>query len=279
MLPPFSKGPKKTNKRNSSDDPEEFRATLGEHLEELRDRLVRILLIVTVGWVLGWFLEPYVYEQLSHLVRQSIPAWVRNDPRLFQEAFLNMADPFMLQLKLSFMLGLGITLPFLVLQLWGFVAPGLKASERKPLRVIAPFSVLLFATGMFFCWLILPSAFNWFFTFLGNYPGTVLNQEPGTMVFFILKMMMAFGIGFQLPLFVFVAGKIGLVGPDTLVQYWRQATVLIFGLSAILTPSSDAFSMLMMAVPLSLLFVLSVMAVKFTTRNSGSSSPELDDLD
>ena len=99
------------------------------------------------------------------------------------------------------------------------------------------------------------------------------------MVFFILKMMLAFGIGFQLPLLVFVLGKLGLVGPDTMVQYWRQATALIFVASAILTPSSDAFSMLMMAVPLTLLFLLSIMAVRITTRNSGSSSDELDDLD
>lgn len=267
-----------TSKRNSSEDPEEFRATLGEHLEELRDRILRMLLIVTAGWVLGWFLEPPIYEALSQLVRDSVP------PKLFEagvysEAFRNATEPFMLKFKLSFMLGLGITLPFMVLQLWGFVKPGLRPSERKPLALMAPFSVVLFVIGMFFCWLILPSAFQWFFSYIEEFPGTQMIQEPGTMVFFILKMMMAFGIGFQLPLVVFMLGKVGLIGPDTLVQYWRQATALIFFASAILTPSQDAFSMLMMAVPLSLLFILSVMAVRFTTRNSGSSSPELDDLD
>ncbi|MCO5296198.1 MAG: twin-arginine translocase subunit TatC [Fimbriimonadaceae bacterium] len=267
-----------TSTRNSSEDPEEFRATLGEHLEELRDRILRILLIIVAGWVLGWFIEPPLYTALSQLVRDSVPPKLL-EAGVYSEAFRNATEPFMLKFKLSFMLGLGITLPFLVMQLWGFVKPGLRPSERKPLALMAPFSVVLFAIGMFFCWLILPSAFQWFFSYIEEFPGTQMIQEPGTMVFFILKMMMAFGIGFQLPLIVFMLGKVGLIGPDTLVQYWRQATALIFFAAAILTPSQDAFSMLMMAVPLSLLFILSVMAVRFTTRNSGSSSPELDDLD
>lgn len=267
-----------TSKRNSSDDPEEFRATLGEHLEELRDRLLRILLIITGGWVVGWFIEPPLYTTLSNLVRDAVPPNLL-EAGVYSEAFRNATDAFMLKFKLSFMLGLGLTLPLLVLQLWGFVKPGLKPSERKPLRFMAPFSVVLFAIGAFFCWLVLPSAFQWFFSFMEEFPGTKMIQEPGTMVFFILKMMMAFGIGFQLPLVVFMLGKVGLIGSDTLVQYWRQATAMIFLAAAILTPSQDAFSMLMMAVPLSLLFILSVMAVRFTTRNSRSSSPELDDLD
>lgn len=82
------------------------------------------------------------------------------------------------------------------------------------------------------------------------------------MVFFVLKMMLAFGIGFQLPLIVYILGALNLLTAETLVQYWRQAATVIFLGSAILTPSNDAFSMLMMAVPLVILFLVSVFAVK-----------------
>ena len=116
-------------------------------------------------------------------------------------------------------------------------------------------------------------------SYLEDFPGSALYQEPGALVFFVLKMLLAFGVGFQLPLLVFILGKVGIIGPDVMIRYWRQATVAIFLLAAVLTPSQDIFSMMMMAVPLSLLFALSVFAVRVTTRRGISSVPELNDLD
>lgn len=258
--------------RNSSDDPEEFRATLGEHLEELRGRLFKVILLLVVGMTIGWFLEPVVYEKLAALVREFMPKEME-----YKEAFRNVTEPFMLKLKMSFYLGLILTLPFCVLQLWGFIAPGLKASEKKPLKVVAPLSVFLFLLGAFFCWLIIPSAFAWFIGYIKEFPGTAVFQEPGTMVFFILKMLLAFGIGFQLPLVVFFLAKIGILTPESIRHYWKQATVGIFFGSAILTPSQDIFSMLMMAIPMTVLFFLSMAAVRITGNKERAA--ELDALD
>src|SRR5208283_4314330 len=106
--------------------------------------------------------------------------------------FNNITQPFMLKFKLSFMLGLILAFPYLVVQLWGFVEPGLKENEKRPVRKMIPFSVFLFALGVTFCWIILPSAFNWFVGYVFEFPGTVIYQEPGMMVFFILKMLLAF---------------------------------------------------------------------------------------
>jgi sec-independent protein translocase protein TatC len=252
-------------RRNSSGDPEEFRATLTEHLEELRDRIVRSLFILCAGWVLGWFAEPFIYSAIEgmveHNVRMTLPQGVAYTP-----AFRDIKDPFMLQLKLSFMIGLIPVFPLIVLQVWGFVSPGLKPSERKPFRVLAPLSVLLFTIGASFAWFIMPAAIRWFAGYLTNYQGTSVMQEPGVMVFFLMKMMLAFGIGFQLPLIVYALGALGLLSAKTLMQYWRQSSVVIFIASAVLTPSNDAFSMLMMAVPLCILFIISVYAVKLTQR-------------
>ncbi len=256
------------NKRNDvPDDPEEFRATLVEHLDELRVRVVRIVALLMVGWVVGWFVQPPAYEYLNKLVTAQVtrprPGHL---PFQYVEAFGNATDAFMLKFKLSFLLGLILVLPFCVVQLWGFVKPGLKPAERKPVGRLAPFSVLLFFMGAGFCFLIIPSAIAWFTSYMEEFPGTALFQEPGKMVFFVLKMELAFGLAFQLPLVVFLLGSVGILTPETLLQYWRQSAVSIFILSMIVTPSNDAFSMLMMAIPLCFLFMISVFLVKWTTK-------------
>jgi len=267
---------KTTIPRNSSDEePEELRATLGEHLEELRTRILRIVYMLAIAWVVGWYIQPPVYDYINELVlkaiKQAIPTVVIN------EAFTNATQAFMLKFKLSFMLGLVMVIPFIVLQLWGFVAPGLKPNEKAPIKKLVPYTVFLFFLGVGCCWLILPSAFIWFAAYISDFKGAILNQEPGTLVFFVLKMLLAFGLGFQLPIVVFFLGKLGILTPETLTAHWRHATVAVFTISAMITPSNDIFSMLMMAVPLSILFVISVYAVKITSRKSkGSAEPDDD---
>lgn len=266
----------KRRKRSSSGEPEEFRATLGEHLEELRDRLIKSAVAVCLLWVVGFYLEPYVYGYLNGYIESNL---VKPKGAEIKYVFGHITEPFMLQLKLGFMIGIAFAVPYLVWQLWGFISPGLKPNEKKPVKMVVPASIFLFALGSFFCWIIIPPALNWFLSYLEDFKGAALYQDVGSLVFFALKMMLAFGIGFQLPIVVFLLGKLGIVGPDVMMRYWRQATVAIFFAAAVLTPSQDIFSMMMMAIPLSLLFALSVFAVRITTRRTISSSPELNDLD
>lgn len=251
--------------RNSSEDPEEFRATLVEHLEELRDRVMHSLTALVLGWAIGWFVEPFAYKRLDTLaeaaIKQHLPKGVD-----FKFVFTNVTEPFMLQIKLAFGIGLIFALPYIVLQLWGFIAPGLKPNERKPFLRLAPFTVFLFALGVAFCWIILPAALGWFTEYLVNFQGASLYQDPQILIFFSVKLLLAFGIGFQLPLVVWVLGALNLLSAETLLKYWRQSATGIFIFAAIVTPSNDAFSMLMMAIPLTVLFIISVYVVKFTQR-------------
>lgn len=255
------KRPNDDERRKFSGDPEEFRLTLIEHLEELRDRLIKSIAILMIFSVIGWFIEPYLYGYMNHMIDSAVTP---NLPKgtVYKEVFHNAMDAFLLQLKLAFIIGVVFAFPFIVLQLWAFIGPGLKPSERQPFARLGPLSFGLFVLGAFFCWMITPATLIFFTQFLASFPGTDLYQEAGSLTFFVLKMMLAFGVAFQLPLVVYVLGALELLSAATLLKYWRQTTVAIFIIAMVITPSQDPLSMTVMAVPLCILFMISAYAVK-----------------
>ncbi|HVT12230.1 MAG TPA: twin-arginine translocase subunit TatC [Fimbriimonadaceae bacterium] len=253
--------------RNSSDDPEEFRATLVEHLEELRTRIIRIVWMLIFGWVAGWYLfQPWASKEIDGMIARSV--WPILDAKHIHHEIVwhTATEAFMFKLKFTFMLGFIAVFPLTLLQVWGFVSPALKPNEKRPFKVLVPCSVLLFLLGAGFAWWVTPNALQWFTSYIEDFPGTALFQEAGTLTFFVLKMLLAFGLAFQLPIIVYALGAIGLLQSGTLLKYWRQSTVVIFIISAVLTPSNDAFTMLMMALPMCVLFMISVYLVRFTQR-------------
>ncbi|MEQ1821161.1 MAG: twin-arginine translocase subunit TatC [Fimbriimonadaceae bacterium] len=269
--------------RNSSGgqedhEPEEFRAPLTDHLEELRTRILRSVAILVVAWIGAWYLVSPLYRKLIDHIMPAIKASLPKGTPL-EIRIQNAPDAFMLLFKLSFVVGLFVALPFIIMQLWAFIAPGLKERERAPIKKVLPISVVLFFIGAYFCWLILPSAYGWFSSFFSYFPGVALLQDPMQMVSFSSKMMLAFGVCFQLPLIVFALGKLGILTSEALTKNWRQATVAIFFVAAAITPSNDPISMLMMAIPLCVLFAISVYAVKVTSKPGDDHEEELDDLD
>ncbi len=252
-------------------DPDQFRLSLIGHLEELRTRIIRSLVALILGSVAGWFLFTPVNEQIRSIARKSIEPVLKARGQKYEEIFTGFANAFTVQLKLSITIGATIAIPYIVFQLWAFIAPGLKPEEQKPFRRLAPLSAVLFIIGAGFAYLVLPQAFEWFAQQLAAWPNVQLLQEAGSMTYFVLKMMTAFGIGFQLPLVVWGLGALNLLSADTLVKYWRHAVTVIFIAAAAITPSADPPSMLMMAIPLCMLFMISVYAVKFTQRKKKKS--------
>jgi sec-independent protein translocase protein TatC len=254
---------RKISKRALPDDPEDFKATLGEHLDELRTRIMRVLGFLVVAWAIAWYFTPRFNAYIEYLGF----AQLRRDGIEARPTFTTFTDPFMLMLQLSFLLAVIVAVPLAVMQLWGFIKPGLKPNERKIVSSVGPFTVLLFATGVGFCWLVVPQSIAWIADYVRDYPpGVSIMQDPGKLTFFILKFMLAFGLAFQLPLIVYILGKIGILSPDTLLKYWRQATTAIFVIAMVITPSNDPGSMLMMAIPLTVLFIISVYVVKWTVK-------------
>jgi sec-independent protein translocase protein TatC len=248
---------------------------LVEHLEELRQRLFRIIGFLTVGVVIGWFLSMPVYRYLEDIVEANVAEGVPYSPM-----FTGLTGPFMLKIKMAFYIGLFVTLPFTVHQLWGFVAPGLRPNERKPFRVVAPVSTVLFFMGAGACWFILPVTVTWLTSFAMEFPETNMMLEAGSMVFLLIKMILSFGIGFQMPIIVFVLARLEVVTPAAMMKYWRHAVVGVVVASAVITPSGDPLSLAVLSVPLIALFFASVYVARLSLRRQRAKEDAvLDDLD
>ncbi len=238
-------------KVNSHEEP---KATFIEHLEELRKRIFRALMYVMVGWVVGFAIEPYVY----HFLAQPL---LRTKPEGIQFIFTHATEPFFLKFKLSLVIGLILAMPLVMREVWGFVAPGLTRQERKAVLFVAPFSVFLFFLGVSLGYYILPAAFHFFLSYLEDYPNAQLYQNPAQYVLFVVKMMLAFGIGFQMPVVLMFLAQVGIATPEKMWRSWRYAVLAIALMAALLTPSGDAFSMLAIGLPMVFLYFLSILLV------------------
>ncbi len=229
--------------------------------------------LLAAGMIGGWFFERQVFNFLEDVVREGIPANIPYEPII-----RTLPGAFMLKMKMAFYIGLFATIPFTVYQLWGFIAPGLRPVERKPVKIVAPISVLLFFIGAGLCWMILPMTVTWFASFMADFPDAKLMLDAGSMVFLLVKMMLAFGVGFQMPLVVFFLAKLEIITPDAMMKYWRHAVVGVIIAAAIITPGGNPFVLAMMSLPLIALFFISVAAARWTIRKR-KDDDELNDLD
>jgi sec-independent protein translocase protein TatC len=228
-----------------------------------------------VGILVGWFFAMPLYWHLEGLVKSNLPKGVN-----YQTMITTLPGAFMLQLKMAAYIGVFVTLPFSVHQIWGFVAPGLRPNERKPIKVIAPISTFLFFLGAWSCWYILPATVYWFGSFMTGMRDTALMLEAGQMVFLLINMILCFGLGFQMPLVVYFLATLEIITPKAMMKYWRHAIVGVVIASAMITPSGDPLSLSVMALPLIALFFASVFAARLTLRKRRSKEDaELDDLD
>lgn len=237
-------------------------ADLTDHLEELRTRIVRSLTAIFIGWVIGYVLFPAVY----HIISLPLDEPLRRVAG--KTVFLHFADPFFLRLKLSFVVGLIFAAPYVTYQIWAFVAPGLTRSERRVVRMFIPFSGLLFIMGVVLGYFFLPAAIRWFLSYLADYGGATLLQNPLSYVLLAVKILLAFGLSFQLPIVLIILAKLGLVTSKRLLTYWRHAIVIIFTIAAIVTPTNDPLSLMVMALPMVFLYFLTIGIVKRMESNS-----------
>ena len=224
---------------------------LTAHLEELRWRLVRALLALGVAFgVCYWFAEPlFVF-----LVRP-LAALRPDEPLIIGTG---VTEAFFTKLKVSFIAALFAASPVIFFQGWRFVAPGLYESEK---RLAVPFAIaasFFFVLGASFCyWLVFPVGFRFF---LAEYASISVAPQIRISEYltFASRMLLAFGVTFELPVVTFFLARLGVVTHRTLLGMGRYAIVVIFIVAAVLTPGPDVASQLLMAAPLLVLYALSI---------------------
>ncbi|MPY10846.1 twin-arginine translocase subunit TatC [Arthrobacter bussei] len=225
---------------------------LKEHLREARNRLFKSALAVLAGTVAGFFL----YEPVLEALGAPIVAINEQDGRTASLNFDTAASPFDLLIQVSIFLGVVLSSPVWLYQLWAFITPGLKTKERRTALGFIVVAVPLFLTGIYLAWLILPNAVRVLTDFT---PDQFSNLISVTVYFaFVLRLMLAFGIAFLLPVVLFGLNMVGLVSGKQILKAWRITVFLVCLFAAMAAPGGDALSMFYLAVPMLVLFFVAI---------------------
>ena len=227
---------------------------LTAHLAELRSRLIWCMVALAVGFIVCYGLSDKIVAALQS------PVVLVGQPVKVPLQIIAPAEAFVTYIKVGLIAGLFLVLPFILYQLWKFVAPGLLEHEKKYTVPFLVGSAALFYSGGVIFYLVLPFIIHFLLSFA---KGDIKAQlSVGYYVTFCVRLMIAFGLVFQLPMVVIFLTQLGLVSSRLLVTYFRHAVVLIFVVAAVLTPTTDPLSLLAMVLPMLLLYGLSILAAK-----------------
>jgi sec-independent protein translocase protein TatC len=253
----------KESKTKSSQDPLDTTMSLGDHLEELRSRLLYALAGLALGAILGLFFGRYIIA----FVRQPYVSVMGEDANL---QTLAPAEGFTSYIKISLVAGLLASSPWVFYHIWMFVAAGLYPKERKYVYIAVPFSTALFICGaVFFLVIVAPLALGFFLKInnwvnLGSDYWTFMNY-----IAFITHLMLVFGIAFQTPIAIFFLNKTGLVSLKALSAS-RKYVMLVIVIAAAMATPPDVVSQIALAIPLYLLFELGILLSYFAGRKKKS---------
>jgi len=230
----------------------EGRMALKDHLREARNRLFKSGIAVVLGTVAGFFLYMPAFNALTRPVLD-----VGNqDGRFATINFEGVATPFDQMIQVSVFLGLLMSCPVWLYQLWAFITPGLKTKERRMALGFMAASVPLFLGGVALAWILLPSAIDVLTGFTPEGSANVITAS--VYLAFVLRLLLAFGIAFLIPVVLVGLNMTGILPGKLIVKYWRITIFLICVFAAMAAPGGDALTMFYMAAPLLLLFGLAV---------------------
>lgn len=228
--------------------------SLFDHLAELRTVLLQSIVVVAAASVAAWFLSE---RAVDILIRPAV------EPAK-QLVFLTPTGAFMLRMKTAMGIGLFLAMPFVVWRAWSFVVPGLLRKERRLLVPLILSSIGLFYAGAAFAYFaILPVSITFLLGFGTEHLQPMIAGEH--YFHFVLRLILAFGFVFQFPLVIAVLTYWEVLDPDFLKRYWRYGVVLVFVLSALLTPP-DVASQVLMAGPVLVLYFVSMGVAKLIAR-------------
>lgn len=221
---------------------------LRAHLTELRNRVLLILLGVVVGAVVGWFL----FDPTFHALQKPLIDAAQREDALVSVNFSGIASALDMRFKVAFFLGLIVSSPWWLYQVWAFIAPGLTGKERRYTVGFLGAAVPLFALGVGAAWLMFPQAVTILTDFRPDDTSQLL--DAGLYLTFAMRLLVAFGLAFAFPVVMVALTWLGVVPWRTWLKAWRWAVLLIFVFTAIMTPTPDAVMMTLMAIPMIALY-------------------------
>ena len=227
------------------------------HLEELRKRLIACAIAVGGGFVVCYFFSERLFQILVSPLKANMP----EGDRLI---FTNLPEMFFTYIKTAFIAGLLLVAPYVFYQIWMFIAPGLYQREKKYVVPFVLFSSILFVGGALFGYFVVfPFGFKFFMSFANEY----VQALPSVKQYFSfsVKLLLAFGVVFELPVVVFFLAKMGIVTADLLKAKRKYAILLTFVMAAILTPP-DVVTQCMMAGPLIVLYEIGIVIARIVGK-------------
>lgn len=262
--------------RKQEKDPE-GRMPLVEHLRELRNRLAKGLLAIAAVTIVALVYSEDIMQFLTRSVPKCPPGVNSDGGNCAIVSFNTLMAPFSTTIQLSLTTGLVVASPVWLYQLWAFVAPGLHKHEKKYTYLFTGAAVPLFAAGAYIAYLILPVSVK---VLISLTPGGSANiLSLGDVLDFTLRMVLVFGLAFELPLVLVMLNLTGVLSGRRMARWWRGVIMGVFIFGAVITPTTDPVGMLALAGPISILYfgAVGIALLNDKRRRRGNPDAELDD--
>jgi len=224
-----------------------------DHLGELRKRLLISFAFILIFFLVSWAFVDKLYHWFSIPVLQFLPEGEKL-------AFTSLTEPFMMYIKISFISGFFIASPFIFYQLWAFITPGLYKNEKKMVIPFVLFTTFFFLLGgAFGYYAVFPWACKFFLEIGSDFNAIITINDYFSLAF---RVLLGISVIFELPVLSFLLAKMGIITSKFLIQHFKYAIVIIFIIAAVITPTPDIVTQSMFAVPMMLLYLLSILIAK-----------------
>ena len=223
------------------------RLSVVEHLNELRKRIIKVLIASGITTLISLpFSAP-----ILRILKLPAGGYIKT------LAFFKPQDAFLVHMKAAFLCGFILALPFVLYEIWGFISPAVEARTKKYSLYFIIFSSLVFILGgLFSYFILLPRAIKFLLSFSGDILQPVISANE--YIFFVISIILGCGLVFQMPVISFILTKAGIINAEILRKKAKWAILFIFIIAAIITPTTDAFNLLIFALPMLLLYAVSI---------------------
>jgi len=244
--------------------------SLRAHLVELRKRLTIGAAAIVLASIGGWFLKDFVLKAMIDPLTEAAKAGGHTTNLNFQL----LTGAFDVQIQLAITIGIVVSSPVWLYQVWAFIVPGLKRSERRYVYGFIGTAIPLFLVGCAAGWWVMPHLVQLLTSFAPQQTTSLINGDD--YVTFITKLVVAVGIGFVMPVFLVLLNFIGIVSAKAILNGWRVAVLVIFLFTAIVTPAADVVSMIVLAVPIIILYFGAVLVSTLHDRGIARRAAQFD---